>query len=161
MIDLDAIAARAEAATAGPWGISAKASDALIAYARVRISSDGTVTDISESERDHYGGPVIAESMHPADREHIAGLDPQTVLALVAELRECQDACGNWEAVARVHQDEAIRARQMDAELRAARDAIEAAKQCGCGPSGGEFTRKCPLCVAIAAYDKVTGEASR
>jgi hypothetical protein len=160
MIDLDAIAARAEAATAGPWGISAKASDALIAYARVRISSDGTVTDISESERDHYGGPVIAESMHPADREHIAGLDPQTVLALVAELRECQDACGNWEAVARVHQDEAIRARQMDAELRAAREAIGLAAAIY---EDGNYDPVlfAELGAALAAYHKIVGEASR
>jgi len=78
----------------------------------------------------------------------------QTVLALVAELREYQDACGNWEAVARVHQDEAIRARQMDAELRAARHLIGTvhARLVGCYDPQLED--------ALAAYDKVTREVA-
>jgi hypothetical protein len=82
MIDLDAIEARAKAATPGPWEASEAASDAIIAPAQP--------LHYDEEARD-YGGPIIGESMHLADRDHIAGLDPQTVLALVAELRAARE----------------------------------------------------------------------
>jgi hypothetical protein len=73
---------------------------------------------------------------------------------LRAQLDECRNACANWEEVARVHQNEAIRARQMDPQLDAARQVVETTRGHDCatrwrGPCGHQFK-------ALAFYDKLT-----
>jgi len=72
---------------------------------------------------------------------------------LRAQLDECRNACANWEEVARVHQNEAIRARQMDPELDAARQVIEAVR--------GDYYQDYGtdgLKAALAAFDQLTKE---
>lgn len=82
-LDLDAIQARADKATQGPWEQSPKTDDAIIAPDR-SLPSDSDYLE-------EYGGYIIGESLQSHDLAHIAGMDPPATLALVAELRAARD----------------------------------------------------------------------
>jgi len=77
MLDLGAAQERIRQASAGPWKPSPSASDAVIAPNAKRL--DGL-------DNEYYGGPVVGESMHPADREFV--IHARTDLP--AALDECQ-----------------------------------------------------------------------
>ncbi len=83
MIDLDAIQARADATSPGPWKGSPTCRDAVVADAKPGQEVDEEVR--------YYGGAPIGESMHAADREFIAHARTD-VPDLVAELRAARDA---------------------------------------------------------------------
>ena len=97
-LDLDAIEARARAATPGPWFVRPRQYDDW-GYIRGPEQSDGpghfvaqalggqdyTIDQLNEHRRnktDPYG--------HNA--AHIAGMDPATTLALTAEVRKLREA---------------------------------------------------------------------
>jgi hypothetical protein len=64
MLDLEAARERCRQASEGPWEPSPKASDAVIAPK----ANPGSMSEVT---LEYYGGPVIGESMHPADREFV------------------------------------------------------------------------------------------
>jgi hypothetical protein len=65
-VDLDVVAERVRQTSEGPWEPSPKVSDAVIApHADRRPGWD-------DEDDGYYGGPVVGESMLPADREFIA-----------------------------------------------------------------------------------------
>jgi hypothetical protein len=68
-LDLDAIKARVEKATDGPWITLLSSIDDRFASVYTGRTVDG-----------------VADLVSPANAEHIAGMDPQTTLALVAEV---------------------------------------------------------------------------
>jgi hypothetical protein len=72
-LDLDAIQNRAEAAMSGPW----RYSPFRLAPGVVKPTPDGKATDYVVAQMVNAGKDTA---------EHIAGMDPQTTLALVAEL---------------------------------------------------------------------------
>jgi hypothetical protein len=74
------------AATPGNWRQSPNASDAIIA------DPVPGQRELSNSERDHYGGLVIGESMSEANRRYIEMLSPPATLALLATLLRLVDS---------------------------------------------------------------------
>jgi hypothetical protein len=83
-VDLDAVAERVRQASEGPWEPSPKVSDAVIApHADRRPGWD-------DEDDGYYGGPVVGESMLPADREFIAHAR-QDVEEMERELRVARE----------------------------------------------------------------------
>jgi hypothetical protein len=77
MIDLDEIEARAKAATPGPW--------------RADEDSEETGRGVTDDAVEHWIFFATNPAPSEADTAHIAGMDPQTTLALVAELRAARE----------------------------------------------------------------------
>jgi hypothetical protein len=75
-VNLDAIEARAKEATPGPWWIDRNGA----------ICTSGMKVPPALH-------PIVFDAVYDnvLDAEHIAGMDPQTVLALVAELRVARE----------------------------------------------------------------------
>jgi hypothetical protein len=130
-LDLDAVQARAEAAMSGPWE-----------YRRFRLAP-GVVKPTPDGKATDY---VIAQMVNAGKdtAEHIAGMDPQTTLALVAELRAAREVIERQGVL-----------------LSATRGVVEATREVGHGPSAMHWSPSCIQCQALTAYEKVTGEASR
>jgi len=98
-LDLDAIEARALAATPGPWDCEVDEHNVVVNAGTARTTwtdhgefslgspaSSWNVTDrILEHDLDSLDEDDAAQ--HEADAENVAGMDPATTLALVAELR--------------------------------------------------------------------------
>jgi hypothetical protein len=61
-LDLKAARERCRQASEGPWEPSPNAGDAVIAPKADRLLGIDT---------EYYGGPIVGESMHPADREFV------------------------------------------------------------------------------------------
>lgn len=104
-LDLDALAAVAEAATPGPWeyGIDGWTET---------ISGDGEdwsyVRRVGENEITSqmlHGGDLDEQTER--DHAHIAAFDPPTVLALIAEAREARRLRGEVAALADEYGDAA------------------------------------------------------
>lgn len=66
----------AAACTRGPWQLSEKATDALVADPALCPDNDGHLA--------HYGGSLVAESMQPSDRRYVALMNPSNGLAIAA-----------------------------------------------------------------------------
>ena len=117
MLDLDAIEARAEAATPGPW--------------RQTTSKRG-YRDVLQTP-DSYGDRMIAKGCPNADADFIAAARTD-IPALVAELRAAREVV---EAACQLVADE-------ESQL---------------GGWGPDVTMLYPLVAALAAYRAVVGEA--
>lgn len=117
--DLDAIEARAKAATPGPWRLSEMNPGEVWA---VRDPADWDALLVA----------TTATRLNPADVDntpHIAGMDPEQTLALVAEVRELRVEVTNLtaagRAVGRGHARETTRADAAEAEVERLLSAIE------------------------------------
>jgi cell division protein FtsB len=131
-LDLDALAAVAEAATPGPWDEWHSDDGRVEVYVpNGTMSTETVLCNVDYDDCPECGRPS------PADAAHIAAFDPPTVLALIAEVRHWKDhAHEAGEGFARVCQDYArvsarnAALRRQVAQLTTERDkALESARK--------------------------------
>lgn len=83
-VDLDAIEARARAATLGPWQVGGVRESLGVGYYKRAqahtVGPDGDPVALALYKPEHH-------AQHWADAQYLATMDPPTTLALVAEMR--------------------------------------------------------------------------
>lgn len=89
-LDLDAIEARARAATQGDWYIHCPEGDKRCLSIFGEDSANDLVCDLYSELEDEDGWEIYPDAS--ANAGHIAGMDPATTLALTAEVRKLREA---------------------------------------------------------------------
>ncbi|BCM70903.1 MULTISPECIES: hypothetical protein [Streptomyces] len=150
-LDLDAIQARADAATPGPWGVYQYGGDSLIEIAAdledtgTGYSARRTIARFDEEPLDNDPGhrEWTAEedwAQVQADAAYIAAMPPEVTKALVAEVRRLRDKAREYGELAARRESELIALR---AELATARNP-HTPRLCKCGHSHRAHTAPAP-----------------